>query len=148
MKSDFLWIYNNKLDVSDTLQLIIKVRHRRHFCHFVTNSWLLGAAHRPTICHCVCVCVCVCVRVEEPPRTWSSLLQVKKEFHIIIFSLIQPWISSTEVIKSNTNNRDWLLSMCGKHWLMVCQTYNFTDSWMNLSIYLSIYLSVCLFCHI
>ena len=117
MKSDFLWIYNNKLDVSDTFQPTITVSHRQHFCHFLTNSWLLRSN---TQTHHLSPCVCA--RVDEPPRSWSTLLQVRKQLHIIIFLLIQPWISSTEVIKSNANKRDWL-----KRWYALeRQKYFFT----------------------
>ena len=53
MKSDFLCIYNNKLDVSGTLQLTVS--HRRHFCLFVTNSWLLRTDTQTHLMSCMCV---------------------------------------------------------------------------------------------
>ena len=54
MKSDFLCIYNNKLDVSGTLQLTVTVSHRRHFCLFVTNSWLLRTDTQTHLMSYVC----------------------------------------------------------------------------------------------
>ena len=91
------------MDVSDTLQLTATVSHRWHFCHFVTNSWLLRSG---TQTHHLSPCACVCAsgRASEGVNHTAPCSKTVVFFH----SLIQPWISSTEVIKSNANKRDRL----------------------------------------
>ena len=114
MKSDFfLWIYSNKLDVSVTLQLIVTVSQRRHFCHFETNSGLLWSGtqtHRLSVCVCVCVCARACVRVKEPLRVWSTLLQVWKRLHIFFFTNTElAVLTSSKVMQ--TKETDWNVGM-------------------------------------
>ena len=121
MKSDFLWIYNNKLDVSDSPQLTVTVSHRRHFCHFVTNSWLLRSGtqtHHLSLCVFVCVCLCVCASGGASEDLKRPALGPKNSFILLLFlSHIQPWISSYEVIKSNAKKEtDWNIGMRWKGW--------------------------------
>ena len=76
------------------------VSHRRLFCHFVTNSWLLQSN---TQTHHLSPCVCVCAWVEVHCFRFENSFIL-----LVLFSVTQPWISITEVIKSNENKRDWL----------------------------------------
>ena len=73
-------------------------------------------------------CVCVCVRGGASERVKRTASGFENSFLLLSFSLIQLWISITEVILSNENKRDWLKcryalerqkywSMYGKHWI-------------------------------
>ena len=77
------------------------VSHRQLFCHFVTNSWLLQNLTQ-TLHLSPCVCVCESGGASERVKCTAS---GSKTTSYYFFSLVEPWISITEVIKSNENKR-------------------------------------------
>ena len=82
------------------------VSDRQLFCHFVTNSWLLRS---DTQTHHLSPHVCVFVCEWRSLRTCEAhSFRFENSVMLLFFSLIQPWISSIEVITSNENKRDWL----------------------------------------